>query len=118
MKPKPTFERSAPGTWKSWKRSCELYPVGMPKAMKLAYSVSVPLPRMMAPARRSLRAMKASFFGSDPPRATEMIVRHHALIRIAESREVTVRARHLCAEMRGVEQRVQFVTEARRAGRA
>ena len=32
--------------------------------------------------------------------------------------EVTIRARHLCAEMRGVEQRVQFVTEARRAGRA
>ena len=32
--------------------------------------------------------------------------------------EVTVRARHLCAEMRGTEQRVQFVTEARRAGRA
>ena len=32
--------------------------------------------------------------------------------------EVIVRARHLCAEMRGVEQRVQFVTEARRAERA
>ena len=32
--------------------------------------------------------------------------------------EVIVRARHLCAEMRGVMQRVQFVTEARRAGRA
>lgn len=32
--------------------------------------------------------------------------------------EVVVRARHLCAEMRGVEQRVQFVTEARRTGRA
>ncbi|TMQ65585.1 MAG: hypothetical protein E6K79_04445 [Candidatus Eisenbacteria bacterium] len=31
--------------------------------------------------------------------------------------EVTVRSRHLCAEMRGVEQRVQFVTEARRAER-
>ena len=31
--------------------------------------------------------------------------------------EVIVRARHLCAEMRGVEQRVQFVTEARRAER-
>src|SRR6266852_3917611 len=23
LKPKPTFERSAPGTWNSWKRSCE-----------------------------------------------------------------------------------------------
>ena len=32
--------------------------------------------------------------------------------------EVIVRARHLCAEMRGVEQRVQFVTEARRVARA
>jgi GTP cyclohydrolase IA len=31
--------------------------------------------------------------------------------------EVTVRARHLCTEMRGEEQRVQFVTEARRAAR-
>jgi len=31
--------------------------------------------------------------------------------------EVIVRSRHLCAEMRGVEQRVQFVTEARRAER-
>ncbi|HEY6221835.1 MAG TPA: GTP cyclohydrolase I [Candidatus Eisenbacteria bacterium] len=31
--------------------------------------------------------------------------------------EVIVRARHLCAEMRGVEQRVLFVTEARRAER-
>src|SRR5256884_7950688 len=69
-----TFERSAPGTWKSWKRSCELNPVGMPSAMKLANSVSVPLPRMMAPARRSFLAMKASFFGCDPPSATDPAV--------------------------------------------
>src|SRR3982751_3496573 len=27
LKPKPTFERSPP-FWKSWKRSCELKPVG------------------------------------------------------------------------------------------
>jgi GTP cyclohydrolase I len=31
--------------------------------------------------------------------------------------EVIIRARHLCAEMRGIEQRVLFVTEARRAKR-
>ncbi len=31
--------------------------------------------------------------------------------------DVVVRARHLCVEMRGVEQRVQFVTEARRTAR-
>lgn len=31
--------------------------------------------------------------------------------------EVFVRARHLCSEMRGVEQKIQFVTEARRAAR-
>src|SRR6185503_12650985 len=30
--------------------------------------------------------------------------------------EVEVRARHLCLEMRGVEQRAVFVTEARRTG--
>ena len=34
-----------------------------------------------------------------------------------QSVEVVVRARHLCAEMRGVEQQIQFVTEARRAAR-
>jgi len=33
------------------------------------------------------------------------------------SLEVTIRARHLCAELRGVEQKVQFVTEARRSAR-
>jgi GTP cyclohydrolase I len=33
------------------------------------------------------------------------------------SLEVVIRARHLCAELRGVEQKVQFVTEARRRGR-
>src|SRR5213080_2688751 len=46
----------------------------MPRAMKLANSVSVPLPRMIAPACRSLRAMKASFSGIEPPRATEPAV--------------------------------------------
>lgn len=33
------------------------------------------------------------------------------------SLEVVIRARHLCAELRGVEQKVQFVTEARRSAR-
>src|SRR2546429_6586776 len=46
----------------------------MPSAMKLANSVSVPLPRMIAPACRSLLAMKASFSGLEPPRATEPAV--------------------------------------------
>lgn len=30
---------------------------------------------------------------------------------------IVIRARHLCAELRGVEQKVQFVTEARRSAR-
>src|SRR3972149_6484339 len=46
----------------------------MPVVMKLAYSVSVALPRMMAPASRSLRVMKASSGGTDPSRATEPAV--------------------------------------------
>ena len=40
--------------------------------MKLANSVSVPLPRMIAPAARSLRATVASLSGFEPPSATEV----------------------------------------------
>ncbi len=40
----------------------------------------------------------------------EQALRPHSL-------EVVVRARHLCVEMRGVERKVQFVTEARRTAR-
>ena len=43
-------------------------------AMKLANSVSVPLPRMIAPAARSLRATVESLAGFDPPSATEPAV--------------------------------------------
>src|SRR5205809_5510422 len=42
--------------------------------MKLANSVRVAFPRMMAPARRSFRVMNASFAGMDPPSATDPAV--------------------------------------------
>jgi len=48
---------------------------------------------------------------------TQTIADHLELTLQPHSVEVVVRARHLCAEMRGAEQRVQFVTEARRPAR-
>ncbi len=45
---------------------------------------------------------------------TQALADHLARALKPRSLEVVVRARHLCAEMRGVEQKVQFVTEARR----
>jgi GTP cyclohydrolase I len=49
---------------------------------------------------------------------TQVIADHMEKALEPGSVEVIIRARHLCAEMRGVEQRVQFVTEARRTARA
>jgi len=49
---------------------------------------------------------------------TQAIADHAERALEPHSVEVTVRARHLCAEMRGTEQRVQFVTEARRSARS
>jgi GTP cyclohydrolase I len=49
---------------------------------------------------------------------TQAIADHMEIALEPGSLEVIIRARHLCTEMRGVEQRVLFVTEARRAERA
>ena len=46
----------------------------MASAMKFANSVSVPLPRMIAPACRSFLVMKASSGGMEPASATEPAV--------------------------------------------
>src|SRR6516164_6432923 len=52
----------------------ELYPDGIPLVRKLANSVIVALPRMMAPAARRRRATNASDLGNDPLNATEPAV--------------------------------------------
>ncbi len=46
----------------------------MPLVRKLANSVMVALPRMIAPASRSFRATKASDRGKDPSNATDPAV--------------------------------------------
>ena len=51
----------------------------MPMAMKFANSVSVALPRTIAPARRSFRVMNASLGGIEPSSATRACRRRHVV---------------------------------------
>src|SRR5262245_49851378 len=52
----------------------ELYPAGMPLVRKLANSVIVALPMMIAPAASSFRVTNASDCGTDPANATDPAV--------------------------------------------